>query len=153
MTHHDIRLALATLSLLSLADVHGQCHADLNGNHMVDNHDLLILLADYGQTCEDAGWHDPILSEIHYNPSTQQGSDSDYEFLELTNPHPFDLHVGGWSVTDGIDCPFPPDTWIEAGGQLILANTPDTLDALVPDFTPVLGWSEARLAFTTVGKP
>ncbi|MGB2470151.1 MAG: hypothetical protein ACPIA5_04805, partial [Flavobacteriales bacterium] len=85
MTHHDIRLALATLSLLSLADVHGQCHADLNGNHMVDNHDLLILLADYGETCEEAGWHDPILSEIHYNPSTQQGTDSDHEFLELTN--------------------------------------------------------------------
>ena len=83
MTHPDFRLAVATLSLLSLADVHGQCHADLNGNH---NHDLLILLADYGQTCEDAGWHDPILSEIHYNPSTQQGSDSDHEFLELTTP-------------------------------------------------------------------
>ena len=107
MTHHDIRLALATLNLLSLADVHGLCHADLNGNDMVDNHDLLILLADYGATCEEAGWHDPILSEIHYNPSTQQGTDSDHEFLELTNPHPFDLHLGGWSIADGIDCAFP----------------------------------------------
>lgn len=143
MTHPDCRLAFAALSLLCLADVHGQCHADLNGNNMVDNHDLLILLADYGQTCKDAGWHDPILSEIHYNPSTQQGSDSDHEFLELTNPHPFDLHVGGWAIADGIDCAFPPDTWIEAGGHLILANNPDTLNALVPDFTPVLSWSGA----------
>ena len=143
MTHHDIRLALATLSLLSLADVHGQCHADLNGNHMVDNHDLLILLADYGETCEEAGWHDPILSEIHYNPSTQQGTDSDHEFLELTNPHTFDLHLGGWSIADGIDCAFPPDTWIEAGGHLVVANNPDTLGVLVPNFTPVLGWSGA----------
>ena len=143
MTHHDIRLALATLGLLSLADVNGQCHADLNGNHMVDNHDLLILLADYGSTCEEAGWHDPILSEIHYNPSTQQGTDSDHEFLELTNPHPFDLHLGGWSIADGIDCAFPPDTWVEAGGHLVVANNPDTLEALVPDFTPVLGWSGA----------
>ena len=143
MTHPYFRLAVATLSLLSLADVHGQCHADLNGNHMVDNHDLLILLADYGQTCEDAGWHDPILSEIHYNPSTQRGSDSDHEFLELTNPHPFDLHVSGWSVADGIDCAFPPDTWIEAGSHLVVANNPGMLDTLVPDFTPVLGWSGA----------
>ena len=134
MTHHDFRLAVATLSLLSLADVHGQCHADLNGNDMVDNHDLLILLADYGATCEEAGWHDPILSEIHYNPSTQQGTDSDHEFLELTNPHPFDLHLGGWSIADGIDCAFPPDTWVEAGGHLVVANNPDTLGALVPDF-------------------
>ena len=139
MTHPSFRLAVATLSLLSLTDVHGQCHADLNGNHMVDNHDLLILLADYGQTCENAGWHDPILSEIHYNPSTQQGSDSDHEFLELTNPHPFDLHVDGWSVTDGIDCAFPPDTWIEAGGHLVVANNPGMLDTLVPDFSPDLG--------------
>ena len=143
MTHPDFGLALVALSSLCLADVNGQCHADLNGNHMVDNHDLLILLADYGQTCEDAGWHDPILSEIHYNPSTQQGTDSDHEFLELTNPHPFDLYVGGWAIADGIDCAFPPDTWIEAGGQLVLANNADTLDALVPDFTPVLGWSGA----------
>ena len=143
MTHHDIRLALATLGLLSLADVHGQCHADLNGNQMVDNHDLLILLADYGATCEEAGWHDPILSEIHYNPSTQQGTDSDHEFLELTNPHPFDLHLGGWSIAEGIDCAFPPDTWVEAGGHLVVANNPDTLGALVPAFTPVLGWSGA----------
>ena len=143
MMHHDIRLALATLGLLSLADVHGQCHADLNGNQMVDNHDLLILLADYGATCEEAGWHDPILSEIHYNPSTQQGTDSDHEFLELTNPHPFDLHLGGWSIADGIDCAFPPDTWVEAGGHLVVANNPDTPEALVPDFTPVLGWSGA----------
>ena len=143
MTHHDIRLALAILSMLSLVDLHGQCHADLNGNDMVDNHDLLILLADYGATCEDAGWHDPILSEIHYNPSTQQGTDSDHEFLELTNPHPFDLHLGGWSIADGIDCAFPPDTWVEAGGHLVVANNPDTLGALVPAFTPVLGWSGA----------
>ena len=143
MTHLEFSLALIALSLLYLADVKGQCHADLNGNHMVDNHDLLILLADYGQTCEDAGWHDPILSEIHYDPNTQQGTDSDHEFLELTNPHPFDLHVGGLAIADGIDCAFTPDTWIEAGGQLILANNPHTLDALVPGFTPVLGWSDA----------
>ena len=127
--------------MLPLSDVTCQCHADLNGNHMVDNHDLLILLANCGQTCEDAGWHDPVLSEIHYNPSTQQGSDSDHEFLELTNPHPFDLHVGGWSMADGVDCAFPPDTWIEAQGQLIVANNTDTMEALVPTFTPVLGWS------------
>lgn len=141
MTQLRIRLATAVLSMLPLSDVTCQCHADLNGNHMVDNHDLLILLADYGQTCEDAGWHDPVLSEIHYNPSTQQGSDSDHEFLELTNPHPFDLHVGGWSIADGVDCAFPPDTWIEAQGQLIVANNTDTMEALVPTFTPLLGWS------------
>ena len=48
MTHPDFSLALAALSLLCLADMNCQCHADLNGNHLVDNHDPLILLADYG---------------------------------------------------------------------------------------------------------
>ena len=85
----------------------------------------------------------PHLVRNPLQPSTQQGTDSDHEFLELTNPHPFDLHLGGWSIADGIDCAFPPDTWVEAGGHLVVANNPDTLGALVPDFTPVLGWSGA----------
>ena len=42
-----------------------QCHADLNGNQTIDNDDLLILLADYGQSCEVAAWDDPVISEIH----------------------------------------------------------------------------------------
>ena len=141
MSNLSFCLTTSAIGMLSLADVQGQCNADLNGNHMVDNHDLLILLADYGQACEDAGWHDPVLSEIHYNPSIEQGTDSDHEFLELTNPHPFDLHLGGWSLADGIDCVFPSGTWIEAHGQLVVANTPEVLDSLVPAFTPVLAMS------------
>ena len=49
----------------------GQCEADLNGNAIIDNDDLLILLADYESTCAEAAWDDPVISEIHYNPSTQ----------------------------------------------------------------------------------
>ena len=67
------------------------------------NFRVYLLLADYGQSCEVAAWDDPVISEIHYNPSTQQGSDSDFEFVELMNPHPFAIDVGGWSLGDGID--------------------------------------------------
>ena len=27
-----------------------------------------------------------VINEIHYNPASSQGSDNDYEFLELYNP-------------------------------------------------------------------
>ena len=53
-----------------------KCGADLNGNAIIDNDDLLILLADYGTSCDEATWDDPVISEIHYNPSTQQGADN-----------------------------------------------------------------------------
>ena len=72
-----------------------QCLSDLNGNQTVDNDDLLILLAQYGVHCSDIPWLDPVISEIHYNPSTQQGDDSAYEFIELMNPHGVDLNVSG----------------------------------------------------------
>ena len=61
-------LANSTLAV----DIRAQCHADLNGNQLIDNDDLMILLADYGSSCEFAAWDDPVISEIHYNPSTQQ---------------------------------------------------------------------------------
>ena len=52
----------------------------------------------------------------------EQGADSEHEFVELMNPYPFDIHVGGWQLGDGIACTFPEDTWIEAEGFLVTAN-------------------------------
>lgn len=93
-----------------------QCLSDLNGNQTVDNDDLLILLAQYGVHCSDIPWLDPVISEILYNPSTLQGDDSAYEFIELMNPHGVDLNLSGWSLSDGVDATFPPGTWVEGGG-------------------------------------
>ena len=73
---------LAALSTACLA----QCEGDLNGNLTVDNDDLMMLLSQYGMDCDESLWLDPIISEIHYNPSSQQGNDSEYEFVELMNP-------------------------------------------------------------------
>ena len=85
-----------------MLDVMAQCSADLNGNQLIDNDDLMILLADYGTSCEYAAWDDPVISEIHYNPSTQQGTDYEYEFVELMNPHPFAINLSGWVLADGM---------------------------------------------------
>ncbi|MEC8663325.1 MAG: hypothetical protein VXY03_05560 [Bacteroidota bacterium] len=57
-----------------VGDVTAQCHADLNGNQLIDNDDLMILLADYGSSCEYAAWDDPVISEIHYKPQHATGN-------------------------------------------------------------------------------
>ena len=132
MKHTTCALALTLAMTAGAPWGWAQCHADLNGNQTIDNDDLLLLLADYGQTCEVAAWDDPVISEIHYNPSTQQGSDSDFEFVELMNPHPFAIDVGGWSLGDGIDATIPAGTTIEAHGFLLTANDTATYALLVP---------------------
>lgn len=119
----------------------GQCGADLNGNATIDNDDLLILLADYGASCDEAAWDDPIISEIHYNPSTQQGADSEFEFVELMNPHPFAIDLSGWALADGIDSAIPPGTVVEAGGFLLTVNDTATYRAMLGPFVTLIPWS------------
>ena len=119
----------------------GQCFADINGNQQIDNDDLLILLAQYGNACFESSWEDPVISEIHYNPSTQQGADSEYEFVELMNPHPFALNVGGWALADGIDAVIPDGTMIPAGGFLVTANDTAMYRAMLGPFESLVPWS------------
>jgi hypothetical protein len=119
----------------------GQCNADLNGNATIDNDDLLILLADFGTSCDEAAWDDPVISEIHYNPSTQQGADSEFEFVELMNPHPFAIDLSGWALADGVDAAIPPGTVVEAGGFLLTVNDTATYQALLGPFVTLIPWS------------
>lgn len=119
----------------------GQCGADLNGNATIDNDDLLILLADFGTSCDEAAWDDPVISEIHYNPSTQQGADSEFEFVELMNPHPFAIDLSGWALADGIDATIPNGTVVEAGGFLLTVNDTATYQALLGPFVTLIPWS------------
>ena len=104
----------------------------------------MILLADYGSSCEFASWDDPIISEIHYNPSTQQGTDYEYEFMELMNPHPFAINLSGWVIADGIDVSFPHGTMLPAGGfMLTVSTTPTMYRNLLGPFVPMVPWSGA----------
>ena len=56
----------------------------------------------------------PVLhfTEFHYNPASVQGSDSDYEFLELYNPDTAAIDLEGWSLTEGLSFTFPPGAQI-----------------------------------------
>lgn len=45
----------ATAAFLPCHVALAQCDANLNGNNTVDNDDLLLLLMNYGATCEEVG--------------------------------------------------------------------------------------------------
>jgi|GEM_PF-6025446 len=79
-----------------------------------------------------------VINEIMYNPSNDQGDDSDYEWLELYNAEDVSVDIGGWSITTAIDYTFDTPTVIEAGGYLVVAVDPDSVMAWY-DITNVVG--------------
>ncbi|MBN1894757.1 CotH kinase family protein, partial [bacterium] len=64
-----------------------------------------------------------VINEIHYHPSDDwQGTDDNYEFIELYNPAGKDISLSGWSFHDGIDFIFPDGAVLRPGEYLILAK-------------------------------
>lgn len=110
------------------------CPTELDGDGIVGMADLLIVLADFGSTCivdpPPSGWPLVHINELHYNPSTAQGSDSDFEFLELHNPGPESVNLEGWSVSEGLDHTFTQSTVIDSGGYLVLTANATTYAGL-----------------------
>ncbi|MBT3631747.1 MAG: lamin tail domain-containing protein, partial [Candidatus Marinimicrobia bacterium] len=51
-----------------------------------------------------------VINEIHYNPSSFQGSDNDFEFIELFNPGTEDVDMSGYSFGDGVEHIFSEGT-------------------------------------------
>jgi len=83
------------------------------------------------------------ITEIHFNPSSEQGDDSAYEFLELTNLGDRPASLSGWQFVDGIEFVFPEDVRLDPGTSLILAKDATTYagsDCLV------LQWTDGKLA-------
>ena len=68
-----------------------------------------------------------VINEIHYNPSSeQQGSDNNYEFLEIYNLDSETVDLGGYTITLGIDAEFPNGSSIAPHEYIIVAKTPST---------------------------
>ncbi len=63
-----------------------------------------------------------VINEIHYNPSSDQGDDDNFEFLELYNTSDADVDLSFALFTEGIDHVFEYGTTISAGGYLVLAK-------------------------------
>ena len=62
------------------------------------------------------------INEIHYNPSSEQGSDNDYEFIELFNAESFSVNLFGYHFTEGLSHFFNDDLTLEPEGYLLLAK-------------------------------
>ena len=62
------------------------------------------------------------INEIHYNPSSEQGSDNDYEFIELFNAESFSVNLFGYHFTEGLAHFFNEDVTLEPEGYLLLAK-------------------------------
>ncbi|HHZ94772.1 MAG TPA: lamin tail domain-containing protein [Flavobacteriales bacterium] len=117
-----------------------QCPNDINGSGIVDGEDLLELLSTYGMSCDGFPSFEPSISEIHYNPSTQQGSDNLWEFVEIYNHHEFGLDISGWHLADAVNATVPPNTWLESGAYAVFANDTASYNQLLP-FTLVIPFS------------
>ena len=60
-----------------------------------------------------------VINEIHYNPSGAQGSDNDYEFMELYNTGTEAVDMSGWSFTQGVNHTFADGTTLAAGAYTV----------------------------------
>ena len=114
---------------------------------MVGMADMLLMLSDFGEACDwngtDPGnWPLIQFSELHYNPSSEQGPDHEFEFLELHNPGDVAVDLSGWSLSEGLDATLPDSTWIPGGGFLVVTTAPVTYAGLG---YPVVDWGSGGL--------
>jgi hypothetical protein len=67
-----------------------------------------------------------VINEIHYN---EDDATVHSEFIELHNPGVSPVDLSGWYFSDGIPYVFPAGTVVAAGGYLVVAEDPATLQA------------------------
>ncbi len=65
-----------------------------------------------------------VINEIHYNPAQNTVRE---EFIELYNPDQAPLDLSLWRLRGGVDYIIPSGTTIAAGGYLVVASQPDTI--------------------------
>lgn len=122
------------------------CAGDLNGNGIIGLEDLFGILTYYGASCplDSSISMEPAatvaISEIHYNPSTEQGADSDFEFIELYNPSEAVANLWGWSASGAITMNFPANATIGPLGFMVLARNADSICTLTPPNVPCFEW-------------
>ena len=141
---HQILLYFAIVLLFQFSNclsTYSQCPNDINGNGIIDGDDLLELLSTYGMSCDGLPAYEPSISEIHYNPSTQQGTDSEWEFVELYNPHPFGINLSEWRLAEAVNALVPTNTWLNAGEYIVFVNDTAAFSQAVPPFTLIIPFS------------
>jgi hypothetical protein len=67
-----------------------------------------------------------VINEIHYNPDQNPIRE---EFIELYNPSNAPVNLSLWRLRDGVDFVFTNGTTIPAGGYLVVASDPATIQS------------------------
>lgn len=83
-----------------------------------------------------------VFNEIMYNNPV---NDVTGEWLELYNQMAIDIDLSGWSLTTGIGYDFPQGTIIHGGEYLVVASSPDALEAQT-GYSSALGPFKGRLS-------
>ncbi|MBC8213621.1 MAG: lamin tail domain-containing protein [Candidatus Marinimicrobia bacterium] len=82
-----------------------------------------------------------VINELHYNPSPDQGSDDDYEFLELYNLENEPVNLNGYYFSSGILYSFSEADIVQADSYLILAKNGST-------YSNSIEWTSGNLGNT-----
>ncbi|MBN2023268.1 MAG: lamin tail domain-containing protein [Pirellulales bacterium] len=83
-----------------------------------------------------------VFSEIMYHPA---GGNEELEWVELHNQLAVDMDISRWSLRGGIDYTFPSGTIVPGGGYLVVAASPDALEAAT-GYAGAMGPYAGRLA-------
>ena len=67
-----------------------------------------------------------VINEIHYNPDLNTLRE---EFIELYNPGDAPVNLASWRLRGGVDFIFPSGATLPAGGYLVVASDPATLQS------------------------
>ncbi len=70
--------------------------------------------------------HPITLNELYYNAPSSQGSDSDFEFIELYHRGDFRLDISDYEFKDGIDYKFENESFIMPGEYIVIAKNKTT---------------------------
>ena len=78
-----------------------------------------------------------VINEIMASPS---GADDGNEWVELYNPEEEPINISGWTIASGpssfsTDGQIPVDTWIDAKGYLVVAQSSNVVDAVISKFS------------------
>ena len=86
-----------------------------------------------------AAMADVVINEIFYNPSSDQGPDEDYEFIELYNSGAATVDLSGWVFDSGIEHVFAGGTTLASGEYLVLAQNAAEVESYY-SITGVIQW-------------
>jgi hypothetical protein len=67
-----------------------------------------------------------IINEIHYDPEPDTAA---LEFIELFNRGASSVDLSGWYFSDGVEYDFPSGSSIAAGGYLVIAQDPTSIES------------------------